>query len=215
MAEQDLASFVMPTEPVAGGDAGMDVLGADAGYAPPQVSSEGLLGFTGEPAGMAMAAPAPVPVQSPSGMAAFNQADDPFSGVPVKSGDDPYSGSVIPEMTALREWEDKHERELEETMRKEEMDKKERRAKAKAEIDEWYAEKKTNHDKKAKSNREEEATLTKAREDAMKPGANPWERIVDLIDTNAQANTTGDVKDTSRMRTLLISLKNNPPATAA
>merc|ERR1719158_445464 len=100
-------------------------------------------------------------------------------------------------------------------MRKEEMDKKERRAKAKADIDEWYAERKANNDKKAKANREEEETLEKARAEAMRPGANPWERIVDLIDTNAQANIAEGVKDTSRMRTLLISLKNNPPATAA
>merc|ERR1719428_2099726 len=120
-------------------------------------------------------------------------------------------GMMIPEMTALREWEEKHERELEEIMRKEEMDKKGRREKAKEDIAAWYEERKTNNAKKAKSNREEEATLEAARAEQMKPGANPWERIVDLIDTNAQANVADGVKDTSRMRTLLISLKNNPP----
>merc|ERR1719428_2679922 len=149
-------------------------------------------------------------------MAAFNQAGEgPFSGVPVPS-DDSFSGGMgmqIPEMTALREWEEKHERELEEVMRKEEMDKKQRRTKASEDIAAWYEERKTNNAKKAKANREEEAMSEQARAEAMKPGANPWERIVDLIDTNAQA---GDAfRDTSRMRTLLISLKNNPPAIAA
>merc|ERR1719388_440017 len=98
-------------------------------------------------------------------------------------------------------------------MRKEEMDKKGRREKAKEDIAAWYEERKTNNAKKAKTNREEEATLEAARAEAMKPGANPWERIVDLIDTNAQAGDS--FRDTSRMRTLLISLKNNPPAIAA
>lgn len=189
-------------------------------------SAEGLMGFTDAPAAGGYAPPidasfdapleTPAPVmQSPGGMAAFGGANDPFSGVPVK--DDSYGmnmGSSIPEPTALREWEEKHERELEETMRKEEADKKEKRASATKEIDQWYAEHKGNIEKKKSANRVEEEMLEKARAEAMLPGANPWERIVTLIDTNAQAGVEG-VKDTARMRSLLISLKNNPPASAA
>merc|ERR1719235_766833 len=141
-------------------------------------SSEGLLGFTGEPAPAAYVAPtmgmdfqeaekSPEMQQSPVGMAAFGGGADPFSGVPVPSGDS-FSGGgmMIPEMTALREWEEKHERELEEIMRKEEMDKKQRKEKAKEDIAAWYEERKTNNTKKAKTNREEEATLEAARAEA-------------------------------------------------
>merc|ERR1719235_2260425 len=98
---------------------------APGGYAPP--SDVGL-------DMSAMSAPAPA-VLSPAGGMGMGGADDPFSGVPVPSGDAYASlGSGIPEPTALREWEEKHERELEETMRKEETEKKERRAKAQEEI---------------------------------------------------------------------------------
>jgi len=214
MSDQDLAGFMADPAPVA---AGGDPFGAPA-------STEGLMGFTGEPApyvppmgdSMDISAVAAPAVISPGGMGGMG-GEDPFSGVPVPSGDSFGAMSqgvgMIPEMTALREWEEKHERELEEIMRKEETDKKERRAKATQDIAALYEERKTNNAKKAKANREEEATLEAARAEAMKPGANPWERIVDLIDTNAQAGDS--CKDTSRMRTLLISLKNSPPAIAA
>eukprot|EP00746_Dinoflagellata_sp_MGD_P085723 gnl/MRDRNA2_/MRDRNA2_33918_c0_seq1.p2 gnl/MRDRNA2_/MRDRNA2_33918_c0~~gnl/MRDRNA2_/MRDRNA2_33918_c0_seq1.p2 ORF type:complete len:214 (-),score=68.72 gnl/MRDRNA2_/MRDRNA2_33918_c0_seq1:252-893(-) len=213
MSDQDLAGFV--AEPT----------GGDPFATPAPPSADGLLGFTGEPAAYAppamggdsldMPTPAAPAVISPGGMAAMSMGgEDPFSGVPVPSGDSfgSMGGGMIPEMTALREWEEKHERELEEIMRKEESDKKQRREKAKEDIAAWYDERKTNNTKKAKSNREEEATLEAARAEAMKPGANPWERIVDLIDTNAQAGDS--FRDTSRMRTLLISLKNSPPVAA-
>merc|ERR1719343_1903362 len=51
---------------------------------------------------------------------------DPFQGVPVRE-DMGSAGMAIPEMTVLREWEDKHERELEEISRKEEAEKKDRK----------------------------------------------------------------------------------------
>merc|ERR1719265_803088 len=138
---------------------------------------------------------------------------DPFSGCPVPSADSgSFGGVTIPEMTALRDWEEKHERELEDKMRAEEVEKKEKRTKAEAEVKQYYEERKTNITKKMQSNRQEEETLEKARADSMKPGANPWERIVDLIDTNAQAGDT--FRDTSRMRSLLISLKSAPPVAA-
>merc|ERR550514_1040141 len=137
---------------------------------------------------------------------------DPFQGVPVKDMD---SGCMtIPEMNALREWEDKHERELEEKTRKEEADKKERRKAASDELQKWHEERATGVKKHLATNRADEETVTQARAAALKPGANPWERVADLIDATARAGDD-DARDTSRMRALLIQLKSNPVAAAA
>merc|ERR1719373_1352310 len=130
-------------------------------------------------------------------------AADPFSGMPVAQD----SGmKAMPEVTKLREWEDKHEQELEDISRKEEADRKERRLKASEELSKWNDERASDISKKKNTNRADESTAAKAREAAEKPGANPWERVVDLIDTSAR--TADESRDTSRMRALLIQLKN-------
>jgi hypothetical protein len=62
--------------------------------------------------------------QEPAAMPGYA---DPFQGMPVPAStmDTMGAGVTIPEMNALREWEDKHENELEEVSRKEEAEKKE------------------------------------------------------------------------------------------
>merc|ERR1719446_416198 len=112
------------------------------------------------------------------------------------------------EASALREWEDKHNKELDEKSAKEEGEKKARREAAYAEIQAWKEERDTNITKKRSTNRQnEEATGAAA---ASKPTSdNAWERVVDLIDTNARSSD--DSRDVSRMRSLLIHLKTSPP----
>merc|ERR1712217_794550 len=114
----------------------------------------------------------------------------------------------IPEMTALRDWEDKHERELEEIDTKEKAEKKEKRQSAQEELTKWYEEQNANTKKRHATNRTDESTAEVARAEAMKPGANPWKLVADLIDTNAR--TSDESRDTSRMRALLIQLKTSP-----
>merc|ERR1719373_229245 len=135
---------------------------------------------------------------------------DPFQGVPVKDMGAP--SMSIPEMTALREWEDKHERELEENARKEETEKKDRRTTASSELGKFYEERASNLKKRQSSNRQDEEASEQARAEALKPGANPWERVVDLVDTNAR--TADESRNTSRMRSLLIQLKSSPKVEA-
>eukprot|EP00930_Biecheleria_cincta_P056991 TRINITY_DN42_c1_g1_i1.p1 TRINITY_DN42_c1_g1~~TRINITY_DN42_c1_g1_i1.p1 ORF type:complete len:177 (+),score=45.62 TRINITY_DN42_c1_g1_i1:93-623(+) len=134
---------------------------------------------------------------------------DPFQGMP--------SGGSVPEMnaSALREWEDKHEKELEEMARKEAAEKESRRSGAAGELSKWKNDRTETAQKRMATNRTNEKAAEQAKADALKPGANPWERVVALIDTSAK--TVEDSRDTSRMRTLLIQLKSNPvmPATAA
>merc|ERR1719424_1714819 len=136
-------------------------------------------------------------------------AVDHFSGMPAAQDQGPLS----PVVTKLREWEAQHEEALEDLSRKEEADRKERRTKASDELTKWYEERTTDTSKKKKTNRADESMAQKAREAAEKPGANPWERVVDLVDTSAR--TADESQDTSRMRALLIQLKSNPVVAAA
>mmetsp|Transcript_41732 Transcript_41732/g.63071 ORF Transcript_41732/g.63071 Transcript_41732/m.63071 type:complete len:223 (-) Transcript_41732:120-788(-) len=135
---------------------------------------------------------------------------DPFQGMPVSDNSMGGGGGMAApkEVSKLREWEENHERELEGASRKEQSEKSERREAAAAELKTWYDERSNNNSKRKETNRKDEKASEAARADAMAPGANPWERVVDLIDTNAK---TADVaRDTSRMRSLLIQLKSNP-----
>merc|ERR1719188_1996531 len=115
---------------------------------------------------------------------------DPFQGMPVQDASAGLGGAggggMIPEMTALREWEAKHEQELEEMSRKEDTEKQERRKSAGEQLAQWYEERTAGSQKRLATNRTDEAASETARAEAMKPGANPWERVVDLIDMNAR-----------------------------
>merc|ERR1712113_1003846 len=79
---------------------------------------------------------------------------------------------------------------------------------AEDELKKWYEERKENIEKKKVSNQKAEADEKAVWEAAEKPGANAWERVADLTDTNAR--TADEARDTSRMRALLIHLKTNP-----
>merc|ERR1719207_433302 len=118
-------------------------------------------------------------------------ASDPFSGMPAPSEPmgmaAPTMGMKIPEMTALREWEDKHQKELEEAQHKEDLERKAKKQKAEEEIKAFYAERATNIEKTKKTNRDEAVAAEKARQEATKPDANVWERVASLVDTNARA----------------------------
>merc|ERR1719145_546190 len=158
--------------------------------------------------GMGMAAP----MDFVGGDMPAPAAVDHFSGMPVAQ-DPGLMSKPVPEVTKLREWEDQHEKELDDISRKEEADRKERRMKASDELTKWYDERTSDISKKKNTNRADEGMAQKAREAAEKPGANPWERVVDLIDTSAR--TADESHDTSRMRALLIQLKSNPVVAAA
>merc|ERR1719468_834994 len=133
---------------------------------------------------------------------------DPFQGMPTQGAGIDAPG-MIPEVTKLREWESKHEEELEEKSRQEEAAKKESRQSAAEWFAQWYAERKGDQSKRAEVNRAQEKDI----EGAGMAGANPWERVVDLIDTNSR--TADESRDTTRMRSLLIQLKSNLVVTSA
>merc|ERR1719263_1168764 len=86
-----------------------------------------------------------MPVSTPAPPA----GDDPFRGMPATSEPmaAPSIGMKIPEMTALREWEDKHQKELEEAQHNEDLERKAKKQKAEEEIKAFYAERATNIEK--------------------------------------------------------------------
>merc|ERR1719198_538959 len=113
---------------------------ADAGGSPPAAAP--MPAASEPPAPVVAAAPAPAP-------AAYS---DPFSGMPVKDSA-PAGGMSIPEMNALREWEDKHERELEEISVKEETEKKKAAAE---ELAKWHEDRAATNKKRIATNRTDE-----------------------------------------------------------
>merc|ERR1719464_2390655 len=122
------------------------------------------------------------------------------------------SAGRIPEMSALREWEDSHEQELEEKMQKESMEKRDRVATASNEIKAFYDEREQETQRRIAANRAEQENTEASRSASVK-GLNPWELVADLIDTRGVA--ADGSRDTSRMRALLIQLKTSPVVTCA
>mmetsp|Transcript_31694 Transcript_31694/g.94166 ORF Transcript_31694/g.94166 Transcript_31694/m.94166 type:complete len:173 (+) Transcript_31694:225-743(+) len=152
---------------------------------------------------MAFVAADPAPAPAAADPFPAPAAADPFGGMSGGGG-----GGGAPERNALREWEVKHQQDLEESANKEEAAKKTKKATAAEELKKWQEDRKAADQKRIAANRADQKSSEASIKEALKPGANPWERVVGLIDTNARPND--DVRDTSRMRSLLIQLKSNP-----
>jgi len=113
----------------------------------------------------------------------------------------------------IRIWREEQTRLLDQKDAEEERKKEELREQAKKELDEWYTryaeqlEKSKLNNREASKNAEQEWI---AERDAEQPGQD-WEKITKLCDFNPKA--ARNTKDTSRMRSILLQLKQNPPAT--
>ena len=82
-------------------------------------------------------------------------------------------------------------------------------ARAKEELAEFVAERTKVIGGTAKANRDAEEAGRENRENTVQPGEE-WVRVNDLVDFSRKASS-----DVSRMRSLYISLKSNPPPAAA
>lgn len=159
-----------------------------------------LASFTGE-----SAAPADSTYVAPAVNGTTPPAAPPASGafdMPAPTEPGFTNGGTPPvDATPLREWESAHELELQEKARKEEEQKKANREKAQKEMNQWYAERKQMMEQRKQLNRSEQTTLTQD-----KDGGEPWERVNKLVNFGSE----GGQRDTSRMKQLLIQVKNNP-----
>merc|ERR1719330_783272 len=127
-------------------------------------------GEFGQPMAMApsMAVPDGMgnPIAQTMDMMGVGGHEDPFAGMPTSNAG---MGMQIPEATKLREWEDKHAEELEETGRKEEAAKRQTREGAAAELAKWHEEREADIAKRAQVNRAQEQEIEAGRLAALKP----------------------------------------------
>jgi len=199
------AMAAAPVDPFVGADDNAQpAADASPGMQQPGMDIMGLMGdgAMGSPVAPVEAAPAPV-AEAFGGMSPQTAAD-PFAGmVAADPGTNTKVG--IPEMTPLREWEDKHERELDEANCKEVSDKKERRRVADEAILNFYEERQVGIKAKQGTNRTAQEAVEQEKLDADKPNANPWERVSELIDISART-VEDNGRCTERMRKLLLEL---------
>lgn len=82
--------------------------------------------------------------------------------------------------------------------------KKEKQQEGRDELNDWYSKKNKERQAKSKQNKEEEWALLQIREEHKK-SKNPWEKIVDNVEINA--NKYLGQKDVSRMRQAMLARK--------
>ncbi|XP_032784096.2 clathrin light chain isoform X4 [Daphnia magna] len=159
----------------------------------------------------AVSQPEPVEAIQVSGLS--NQ----LSGMGLKeNGYAPQMSNSVPreEPEKIRKWREEQKLRLERKDEEEERKKKEMKEAAKKELEEWYKHHKEAIDKTRSANRE--AAINAEKEligtpTEIEPGQE-WERIAKLCDFNPKASRNN--KDVSRMRSIILQLKQNPSVTA-
>jgi len=125
---------------------------------------------------------------------------------------------VSPQMSApiriepetIRVWREENAKRLAEKDAKEEEMLSELREQAKKELSDWYKHYKEQVEKTKSFNRESEMEFV-AEVNDIKPGTE-WERVNKLVDFNSKHSKS--TKDTTRMKSIMLQLKQNPPSKA-
>ncbi|XP_044731131.1 clathrin light chain isoform X3 [Chrysoperla carnea] len=123
----------------------------------------------------------------------------------------PMNKVVKEEPEKIKKWREEQKKRLEEKDAEEEKKKEEWREIAKKELEDWYRHHEEQIAKTKAANRESAKNAEKqfvAEVDEIEPGTE-WERIAKLCDFNPKASKTS--KDVSRMRSIILQLKQNPP----
>ncbi|XP_049289296.1 clathrin light chain isoform X3 [Anopheles funestus] len=150
--------------------------------------------------------------------AATMDTNGSVNGDPVpKSEDDndDFAGFTVPKQVTeepekIRKWREDQKARLEEKDREEERKKDELREQARKELEDWYKHHEETISKTKAANRESAKNAEKqfvAETDEIEPGTE-WERIAKLCDFNPKTNKSS--KDISRMRSIILQLKQNP-----
>uniref|UniRef100_A0A4W5M208 Clathrin light chain n=1 Tax=Hucho hucho TaxID=62062 RepID=A0A4W5M208_9TELE len=114
--------------------------------------------------------------------------------------------SLRAEPESLRKWREEQKERLEQLDSASKAAEAEWKEKAKKELEDWHVHQNEQMEKNKANNRaSEEAFLSEA--DGDSPGTE-WERVARLCDFNPKTNKTA--KDVSRMRSVLIALKQTP-----
>lgn len=118
------------------------------------------------------------------------------------------SPPVKEEPEKIKKWREEQKARLEEKDAEEEKKKQEWKEVAKKELEEWYKHHVETISKTKATNRNAEKQFV-AEADEVEPGTE-WERIAKLCDFNPKSSRTS--KDVSRMRSIILQLKQNPPS---
>ncbi|XP_044017717.1 clathrin light chain isoform X4 [Aphidius gifuensis] len=135
----------------------------------------------------------PVPVVS-------STVEEPAIPAPTVTKEEPEKIKIWREEQATR----LKEKDIEEEIKREEW-----REAAKKELEEWYKHHAETTSKTKATNRNAEKQFV-AEADEVEPGTE-WERISKLCDFNPKSSRTS--KDVSRMRSIILQLKQSPPPT--
>lgn len=107
----------------------------------------------------------------------------------------------------IKKWREDQQKSLQEKDKEEALKKEELQGAAKRELEDWYARYKEQIEKSKQTNRNAEKEWV-AERDAEVPGQE-WEKIAKLCDFNPKSSRNS--KDTSRMRSIILQLKQSPP----
>ncbi|CAK9043213.1 Hypothetical protein SCF082_LOCUS24749, partial [Durusdinium trenchii] len=149
------------------------------------------------------------------GAGVVDDLDDPAApaagGVDGSGGNDPAAAAADPagdddDDAALRAFERKFQAQAQEKDAKMQAQQAEMRQAAEKELQQFLGDRAKSVDDKKRRNREEEQELMNQINDTL-TAENPWERIVSLVDMNADAEPAHE-RDTSRLKKMLIQLKN-------
>jgi len=111
------------------------------------------------------------------------------------------------EPETIRKWREDQEERLKLKDETEQIKMNELREQAKKELDDWYKHYEEQLNKTKVTNRESEKEFV-AEVNDIRPGSE-WERVNKLVDFNTKSNR--NTKDMSRMRSIMLQLKQSPP----
>jgi len=111
------------------------------------------------------------------------------------------------EPETIKKWREEQEMRLKEKDEAEQIRMNELREQAKKELDDWYKHYEEQLNKTKVINRESEKEFV-AEVNDIRPGTE-WERVNKLVDFNTKASK--NTKDMSRMRSIMLQLKQTPP----
>ncbi|XP_043268406.1 clathrin light chain isoform X2 [Venturia canescens] len=138
----------------------------------------------------------------------INTIGQPTESSTTATESTPAVTQVREEPEKIRKWREEQMTRLEQKDAEEEKKKEEWREAAKKELEEWYKHHAETTSKTKATNRNAEKQFV-AEADEVEPGTE-WERIAKLCDFNPKSSRTS--KDVSRMRSIILQLKQTPPA---
>merc|ERR1712062_384068 len=158
------------------------------------------LGDIGEDLGISPAASQPAPeLAGNDNFLNEGEASDLSSGMSKL-----YVAKEEPEF--MRKWKEEQKERLEKKDQEEAAAMEELKVKAKQELEDWYKRYETQIEKTKSCNREEETKYEGNELNGIEPGSE-WERVAKHCDFSAKA--PGHTKDVSRLRSIMLQLKQN------